>query len=175
MSFKKLALPVALSLSMASCVPAPMRDYLSMYGYLRDPVRRSVADVLLDGNNMQVDPVSRTYTVSSTVAGQFGTNYHCTFTPTDLVDVSTLDRHIAGLRSSIQTARTENQLSQGQVGSACWCLQLMQSVRATLISGRTTFSPQQFPYCTNACMCSVPRMSMPPLPDNLNEGGIFVN
>lgn len=175
MSFKKLTLPAALAFNMTSCVPAPMRDYLSMYGYLRDPVRQSVADVLLDGNNLQVDPVSRTYTVSSTVAGQFGTNYHCTFTPADLVDVTTLDRHIGALQGSIQTARTQNGLSQGQVGSACWCLQVMQSVRTTLISGRTTFSPQQFPYCTNTCMCSVPRVSMPPIPDDLSDAGVVID
>lgn len=175
MRLNDLLFPTVLALSTSSCIPQPMRDYLSMYGELGEPSRRAVANVLRDGNNVQVDPMSRTYTVSSTLTNQFGYNHHCTLTPDDLRDVSTIDRHIATLQTSIQTARTDQGLSQAQVGSACWCLQLMQSVRTTLLTGNTTFVRQTFPACTNTCMCSVPRSNFPPIPDDLGDGGVLVN
>lgn len=176
MRLKDLALPATLSLGMiSSCIPAPMRDYLSMYGELGEPTRRAVADVLRDGNNVQIDPISRTYTVSSTVANQLGAQQYCTLTSTDLSDVATLDRHIAAIQNGIQSARTERGLSLVQVGSACWCLQLMQSVRSTIITGTTTFVQQTFPACTNTCMCSVPQRNTTPIPDDLGDGGVLVN
>ncbi len=99
-----------------------------------------------DGNQVQIDPVSRTYTVASGPYAQVGVQFTCTFTPGDLVERATVDRHISVLLDTITNARAHG-LTAVQVGSACWCLELMTNVRHTLVTGSSSFGRTVVPAC----------------------------
>lgn len=152
MFFKKFTLPAAVSLGMLSCIPAPLRDYVSMYDALRAPSRRAIVGVLEHDGEVTIDYTSRRYNVRSLVAAQLGQNHFCTYTLDDLVDHRVLSRHITEMKNAIRTT------TACDIRSACWCLGQMERVRHALLTGNVTYGPTQFQYCPSA---SITRQTNP--------------
>lgn len=139
----KSSLLLAASLSVASCTlpfRMPARSETVLEADLRSPNRQAVAEVLHShGNIVEADDSRGVYYVVNTNIQQVGGRWVCTLSPTDLVSVQGIRRHIRQLNNIIAQAVVLNG-DETPLGSACWCLSLMRNLRSTLESGHATFN-----------------------------------